>query len=38
LIPLAQGCGILPTRSVGHRASFPVRSVTPVLRHWVRFQ
>jgi len=38
LIPLAQSRGVLPTRSFGHGASFPVRSVTPVLRHRPPFQ
>src|SRR5438552_2407263 len=38
LIPLAQSRGVLPTRSFGHGASFPVRSVTPVLRNRPPFQ
>jgi hypothetical protein len=37
-IPLAQGLGILPPPSFGHRAPFPARSVTPVLRHRAQFR
>ena len=35
LVPRPQRIRVLPARSFGYGASFPVSSGTPVLRHWL---